>query len=275
MTRQALPFSDLELARRLERAEAHSNAKFVEARARVFPESGARWIEVAGAYAMFDGVESPITQTFGLGLFDPVTASELETIERFFEERGAPVFHEVSPLADLLLLDLFHQRSYRPIELSSVLYRPIRPDDAGQHRDSAMRVRPIGPGEGELWAEVTVEGWSEHPEFADYLAQLGPISTVREDTVSFLVELDDQPIAAGAMSLHGGVALLAGAATIPRARRRGAQLALLDHRLRYAVEHGCDVAMMCAQPGSASHRNAERHGFRIAYTRIKWQRVAR
>jgi hypothetical protein len=29
--------------------------------------------------------------------------------------------------------------------------------------------------------------------------------------------------------------------------------------------------MMCAQPGSASQRNAERQGFRIAYTRIKWR----
>jgi hypothetical protein len=28
--------------------------------------------------------------------------------------------------------------------------------------------------------------------------------------------------------------------------------------------------MMGEQPGSASQRNAERHGFRIACTRIKW-----
>lgn len=27
---------------------------------------------------------------------------------------------------------------------------------------------------------------------------------------------------------------------------------------------------MAALPGSASQRNAERQGFRIAYTRIKW-----
>jgi hypothetical protein len=67
------------------------------------------------------------------------------------------------------------------------------------------------------------------------------------------------------------VALLAGACTIPEARQQGAQLALLDYRLRYAADHGCDLAMMGAQPGSASQRNAERHGFRIAYTRIKWQ----
>jgi len=40
--------------------------------------------------------------------------------------------------------------------------------------------------------------------------------------------------------------------------------------LRYAAEKGCDIAMMCALPGSASQRNAERQGFRVAYTRIKW-----
>jgi len=42
--------------------------------------------------------------------------------------------------------------------------------------------------------------------------------------------------------------------------------------LRHAKEQGCDLAMMCAAPGSTSQRNAERQGFRIAYTRIKWGR---
>jgi hypothetical protein len=32
--------------------------------------------------------------------------------------------------------------------------------------------------------------------------------------------------------------------------------------------------VMAARPGSASQRNAERHGFRIAYTRLKWRRRA-
>src|SRR5262249_23495616 len=103
-------FSDLELARRLERAEACSNAKFVEARAKVFPESGARWIEVAGTHAMYDGVSSPVTQTFGLGLFRRITSIELEVIESFFKERGASVFHEVSPLAGLPLSALLNER---------------------------------------------------------------------------------------------------------------------------------------------------------------------
>lgn len=271
--KQAPPiFSDLELSRRLERAESHANAKFVEARARVYPESGAQWIAVAGAYAMFDGVSSPITQTFGLGLFDPITITELEKIEDFFKERNAPVFHEVSPLAGLELVALLNERGYRPMEFTSVMYRAInREADPASPRNENIRVRAIAENEGELWAQVTAQGWSHLPELSEYLLELAPMSTKREDSVSFLAELEEQPIASAAMSLSGGVALLAGACTIPAARKQGAQLALLDYRLRYAAEQGCNLAMMCAQPGSASQRNAERHGFRIAYTRIKWQ----
>jgi hypothetical protein len=48
------------------------------------------------------------------------------------------------------------------------------------------------------------------------------------------------------------------------------QAALLEERLRYAFDHGCDLAMMVAEAGSNSQRNAERKGFRIACTRTKW-----
>src|SRR5712692_985785 len=96
--------SDRALARRLERAEAVANARFVEARARLVPNSGAQWIEVAGAYAMYDGVRSPSTQTFGLGLFQMPAPPDMDKIEAYFRDRGAPVVHEVSPLADKSLL---------------------------------------------------------------------------------------------------------------------------------------------------------------------------
>ena len=53
--------------------------------------------------------------------------------------------------------------------------------------------------------------------------------------------------------------------------KTGLCITLLEERLRYGASHGCTVAMMVTQPGSGSQRNAERHGFRIAYTRTKWQ----
>ncbi len=54
-------------------------------------------------------------------------------------------------------------------------------------------------------------------------------------------------------------------------RRRGLQSALLEERMRHAFDHGCDLAMMVAEAGSDSQRNAEHKGFRIAYTRMTWR----
>jgi len=265
------PFADIELALRLERTESRSNVEFVEARARAFPERGATWIEVAGANAMFDGVGSPLTQTFGLGLFQPTTAADLEALEEFFRSRRAEVFHEVCPLADPTVFALFNERGYQPIEFSNVLYRPISPDLRLQaHINERVKVRVIRKNEVTLWAQTALEGWSESPEVADFLRDLGQV-IAHSDSSSFLAELDGQPVAAGSLTIADDVALLAGASTIPKARRQGAQLALLEGRLRYAAAQGCSVAMMAAMPGSGSQRNAERHGFRIAYTRTKWQ----
>jgi len=266
-------FADLSLARRLEKAEAHASARFVEARARVMPETSAEWREVAGAYAMFDGVDSPLTQSFGLGLFDEVEAEHLEELTGFFHDRGSAAYHETCPLALQRppLLALLSGAGYHPVELSSVLYLELPTGVADAASNERIAVRQASETERDVWVRVTVEGWCEYPELMDYLEGIGPVMAAREDGVLFLAELEGEPIAAAALSIHGGVALLAGAATVPQARRQGAQLALLRERLRFSYQHGCDVALMCAQPGSASQRNAERQGFRIAYTRIKWE----
>jgi hypothetical protein len=266
------PFADIELARRLERTEAQGNIDFVEARAKAFPDVGATWIEAGGTYAMFDGVGSPITQTFGLGVFWPVTEEDMNRIEEFFRSRGAEVFHEVCPLADKSAFLLLSERGYKPIEFSNVLYRPISPDlRLHASRNEEVKVRVIEKNEGELWARTAFEGWREFAEAADFLREMGLVTT-RSKARTFLAELQETPIATGALTIAGDVALLAGASTIPGARRQGAQLALLEERLRYAATQGCTVAMMAALPGSGSQRNAERHGFRIAYTRTKWFR---
>ncbi|HZH34472.1 MAG TPA: GNAT family N-acetyltransferase, partial [Pyrinomonadaceae bacterium] len=264
-------FADTDLARRLELTEARSNAKFVAARAAMFPESGAQWIEVAGALAMFDGVESPCTQTFGLGFSDNTTEEHLETLEAFFKERGAPVFHEISPLADSSLLPLLKKRGYQPIEFTSVMYRPIEGYDRMDLPENLkVGTRITQPGEEKLWARTSARGWStEAPGLSEFMFEFGQVSA--RCALSFLAEKDGLPIGTGGLFVEGDTALLAGASTVPEGRKQGAQLALLDARLRYAARHGCTIAMMGASPGSGSQRNAERNGFRIAYTRIKWQ----
>lgn len=265
------PFADLALARRLERTEATASARSIEARARLWPDRRAEWIELGGAYAMFDGRESPLTQTFGLGMFEETTASNLDAIERFFRERGAPVFHEVAPLAHPSTFALLGDRGYRPFEFTSVMFRPV-PAITAEARPSPIEVRVAGPDEEPRWTRTAASGWSEVPEVEAFMMDVGRLAMATRGATCFLAELDGEPVATGMLSIHEGVALFAGASTVPRQRGKGAQLALLDARMRFAADRACDLAMMCAAPGSASQRNAERHGFRIAYTRIKFRR---
>jgi GNAT superfamily N-acetyltransferase len=263
--------ADRSLSCRLERAEGLTNADFVEARARLMPKSRAKWISVAGALAMFDGVDSPCTQTFGLGLIQMPTAEELTDIENFFRARGAAVFHEVSPHADKALLPMLSARGYRPFEMSNVMFLPLAALSLPPAtRDGSLRVRVIGEQEREVWARTSADGWSEAPGLRDLIFEMGTVAGDAENSTPFLAELDGKAIAAGALFIHDGVALFAGASTVPEWRRRGAQQALLESRFRYAVQAGCDLAMMVAEPGSSSQRNAERQGFRVAYTRTKW-----
>ncbi len=263
-------FSDLALSKRLERAEGHACRQYAEALRRLFPDSGAGWIECGGAYAVFNGVESPATQSFGLGIFEELSAASLEVMERFFLERGAPVLHEVSPFAGVAALQLLCERNYRPIEISNVLCRAVERPMADEK--SVISVRVVGQEEAQLWANISARGWShEHPELGDFLLDLGAIAAARGDSLSFLAEHDGTPGAAGVLCIHDGVALFGGSATVPELRRRGLQAALLHKRMRCAFDHGCDLAMIVAEPGSDSQRNAERKGFRIAYTRTKWR----
>lgn len=261
--------TDVSLARRLERAEGATNAAFVEARRRMDAASGAEWRELGGTYAMFDGAESPITQTFGLGLFSAPTNDMLGELESFFAERGAPTMHETCPLADMALLSLLPERGYRPVEQSSVLHCELTESSIPVHR-SELHVRRIDPGEAELWADTSMRGWGDVPGVADFVRAFGLISATSDGMHCFLAERDGTPVAAAGLAMHERVALLAGASTIPEWRGQGAQSALLAARLHHAMQAGCDVAMMAAQPGSGSQRNAERQGFRIGYTRTKW-----
>jgi hypothetical protein len=266
-------FSDKTLSQKIERTEARSNADFVESRAKLFPESGADWIEVAGVYAMFDAVDSPTTQTFGLGLFDEITDVEMDNIEAFFKERDAPVFHEVSPLADSTIFSILNNRGYQPIEFTNVMYQEITSSNSFvPPQNPQIKTRIIDKNEVDLFAETSTKGWiDEMPEYAEQMLEFSRIGASADGAIPFIAELNAEPMATGTLYIYDGAAILAGASTIPEQRKKGAQTALHEARLNYALKNGCTIAIMDALPGSQSQRNAEKNGFRIAYTRTKWQ----
>ncbi|MBE0564517.1 MAG: hypothetical protein IH621_01050 [Krumholzibacteria bacterium] len=262
------PPTDLHLAQRLEGAEAAASIAFVEAHAALNRDVGATHMRIGVVAAIFDGPESPLTQTFGLGVFGAPGTAEFESIENSFLSRSAPVQHEVSGLAATDTVVQLSARGYRTVEFSTVLVRPASIPLDGVR---GVAVRRIRPEEGPLWCRTAAEGGgSESAELADFIEAFGAVMVRAADVQCFLAEIAGRPVATGALCLAGDVALLAAASTIPSARRQGAQLALLGARLDYALAQRAGLAMMVAQPDSASMRNAEFQGFRTAYTRTKW-----
>ncbi len=265
-------FIDRELGRRIERAEGAASAGFVEVRRRIAPEAGSEWRDLDGTYAMFDGADSPMTQTFGLGMSGPVDPDRLAAIERFFTERGADTQHEVSPLAGVEVLARLADRGYRPSELSSVLVRPLDGALEASPPAAGLVARACGEDDRERWIAASVAGWTADPAHAAEMAGIARVASHNPMAVCFLVERDGEPIATGALVIHDRIALLAGASTIPARRGLGAQALLLAARLDEARRRGCELAMIVTEPASTSQRNAERRGFRVAYTRTKWRR---
>lgn len=259
---------DLELAQRLEATEAAICATYTEPRRRVSGVMTAV-LERGGAVAIFDGADSPLSQSFGLGLFEPAAPDQLAELEAFFQARGADAMHEVSPFAGVETLALLVARGYQPIELSTVLVQPLT--DAAPI-DGPLIARAIDPErDGAAWLETSVAGWASEPEVAAIARSIAEVGLANRGVTQYLVERDGAPIASGTLGVHGNVALLIGASTRPEARGLGAQAAILARRLADARARGCTTAMMVAAVGSASQRNAERRGFRVAYTRSKWR----
>lgn len=81
-------FKDAALARELERTEGVIAASFADARRHVLPAQHSEWRDVGGAIAIYAGADSPMTQTFGLGMTEPETPAHLDALEGFFCEHG-------------------------------------------------------------------------------------------------------------------------------------------------------------------------------------------
>ena len=225
-------FVDKQLSQRLERTEARVNVDFVETRARIEPEHGAAWIEVGGAYAMYDGAESPLTQTFGLGMFEDATAAHLDEIEAFFATRNAPVLHEVSPMTDPSLMELLATRGYRPVELTSIMYRELGLNIEKRERSVGLTTRVTTPDEVELWARTSADGWhAEYEELGEFMFNFGSIGAQCARAFPYIAEINGVAIATGMLFIHDDICMLAGASTVPEGRNKGAQSALLEDRL--------------------------------------------
>lgn len=267
-------FMDLELARRVEMAEAAATRACAEAALRFHPDYPIVLAEIAGGIAAFAGADSPLTQAIGLGLNGPVSAADLDCLEDFLHSRGASTAIEICPLVDISLYQELAKRGYHLAEVSNVLVRELSSEDVIEMpelapRSPAVTIRSAAPDEADLWTLTVARGFAEHFPVTQSILDVMMGFFYREDAACFLAFINGDVAGGGAVAGNGRVGGLFGASTLPAFRRRGVQSALLAVRLAWAREHGCDLAASITLPGSISQRNVERFGFRVAYTRTK------
>ena len=91
-----------------------------------------------------------------------------------------------------------------------------------------------------------------------------------DGAVTFVASVENKMVACGAGLVipEHRVFAVCGAGTLAEFRGRGLQTALLRARMAAAAAAGCGYAVVVTQGGSASQRNCERLGFRLAYSKV-------
>jgi GNAT superfamily N-acetyltransferase len=252
--------ADINLAARLETAECATMISIAEASRDAITSLAIE--PFAGGMALFAGIGSPMTHAIGIGLNGEVAVEELRRLESFFADRGSACIVDLCPLAHPSVQFYLQTRPYRLAECNNVMAREIA---AAESFGVPPNVRRVGAAEHTEWSAVVCRAFSEQmPVTGEAIAMMSATCQASEAWIAGAGE----PVAASAMNVHDGVAHLYGDATLPSARRAGWHSALIRARLAAAQEHGCRLAMAAVLPGSQSHRNYERAGFRLLYMRV-------
>lgn len=258
-------FIDADVSRRLELNEMLAPLDYIKIARQLYPGRGFDYCHIAGGMAFMAGENSPLNQAVGMGLRGPVSEQEFDRFESFYRDRSSPAQIVLSPYAHPSLLGWVRDRSYRLTEFNSVMVCRLAEFEA-EPMAEGIRLERVTGETSRRWAEVLVEGFSEYPGLpVDLFEPYGLLP----HGLAFLAYVDGQVAgaASGAIYAEHKLAAIFGASTLPKFRRRGVQNALLQARLQAAKGAGCELAVICTQPASGSERNAQRNGFRLAYTK--------
>ena len=266
-------FADLDLARRLEDADAWFKVAYAEAQATLDPAIGATSEAVGGGYAAYVGSRSPLSRAVGLGMHGPVSADEMQQVERFFHTRDAVARVDLCPLANLSLVTWLNAHGYQLADFKNVWVLPLSDANTFPLPES-LTVRPADGSEEGLWVQTVSQGFTGQETLAPEDLSIARPTFQMSTVTPFLAWLDGEPAGGAAMATYQGLAAFFSASTRPAFRGRGVQTALLHARLAAAVAAGCDLVTVQTTPGSDSQRNVERLDFRLAYTKPTLVRAA-
>ena len=268
-------FASVDLARRIEKAEAGLTASLGHAVISQGAQADAFVEEIAAGVAAYTGPSSPMNKMIGVG-FDGVPEDRLAAIEDLFRVRKAPLQAEVATLANPVVAATLTRRGYVLENFENVLGRPIAQTDADPGSGDGIDIRPTESSQIEQWLDAAITGFQHADEQGVQAVPLPP-REVFEDSLRpymrvtgfhrYCAWIGGDLAGVATLRMDSGVAQLCGAATLPRFRRRGVQTRLLRRRLADAFHNGCELAVLTTQPGSKSQENGHKQGFSLLYSR--------
>lgn len=140
---------------------------------------------------------------------------------------------------------------------------------------TTLRLVEVSAPQAEDFGRVVAAGYGLPEESIPWIAKAH-----ERGWTCWLAHDGDEPAAAAALYVAEGAGYLGFAATLPEHRRKGAQSALLEARIRRAREWGCDSVLTetgearDGRPGN-SYRNILRAGFEEVAVTANWLRPAR
>lgn len=255
----------LELDETIRRCEKSAITAGVASVHRHNPAVGADSIEVAGGLVAFTGIDSPLSQAYGVGVAAAPSPGDVARITDFYELRHATPRVFVSPLAHASLGRLLAAAHYEPCEYQNV----FASDDFEFGRyDDRVGVATDMPA----WASASARGFigtdSLNPgddAIAMLLGTSSGVTTLQGCERGAIV-------ATAAMDMRNGCSAFFAGSTLSQHRGQGWHLALLRDRIARARDAGARLMRATASPASASERNFHRCGFVTLYTRTLWER---
>jgi len=207
----------------------------------------------------------------GLGL-TPADAPHLDKIAAFFDRHNLSFRFEIIPGSlNRELARRLNDLGFMQVGFSAALYgRPHLPPAAA----APVRVKKISSNDLNLFIDLYKDGFEQTP-LSNHVKEIVSIWHMQEQAFLdlYIAYIDSIPAGVGILYSKNGVGLLADAAVLPRYRGQGCHTALIHQRTKRAIEQGCTLLTSFVEFGSASHRNLEKAGLRVAYTKAVWRKA--
>jgi GNAT superfamily N-acetyltransferase len=213
-----------------------------------------------------------LNRTIGFGIGEPATEAQLDEILAVYQGLGVGAFVlQVSPEAQPASLVAW--LAARGLVAGSAWAKTLRGDQPVPSVPSDVTVRPVLTADAATFGDVASGGFEMPASFAPLFA--GVVGKPGWHT--YLAYDGDEPVATAGMYVVGEVAWLGMGSTLPSHRRRGAQGALLAHRVEDGRALGCrwfvtETGAEDPEKPNGSLRNMLRVGFEIVYFRQNYAR---